>query len=526
MDWPKHISVDKRIVQILSGSTYENFPKAVRELVTNSYDADATEVRIVFDEVKQSMIVSDNGTGMNESDLDLYFRIAGRRREKTLRTKSGRQIVGQFGVGFLAVFPFCREFRIESKRKGAEEGVFATIPTARYFTADNRLLDVSDIVIEGGAITSSAADKEKSYTNIELKGFTPLTKAFFSQEYGTRRRRNSIGKYDGFKRLIWQLEEDLPLQYEDKAIEEIMQSSQGTPLRVFANGIELLRRTYGKSVLEKHRGQYQECGKIKFRFVILTDYQAVLPVEARFLKIRNLNVGVGDRTTFGVGATGPRSRLHHLSGEIHILEGLNDLLAVNRDQFNYSADYEDMKEYFAGRLRWLSGQLEGLHDLDSLSQKSEGAARVGNIKLLDPVNMRKMVARLEKSGFKVKTASAKETAARASIAVDRESKTITVPAASDTLYGKVELLGATYSLKLDTWDWHAEPLFPACRVEDHTIVINRTYPLFKQRKYSDIFVKLHMLLIKEYEKGTLPRRAYQALVENLLGYFDDYVKGA
>ena len=35
-----------------------------------------------------------------------------------------------------------------------------------------------------------------------------------------------------------------------------------------------------------------------------------------------------------------------------------------------------------------------------------------------------------------------------------------------------------------------------------------------------------MLLIKEYEKGTLPRRAYQALVENLLGYFDDYVKGA
>jgi hypothetical protein len=526
VDWPKHITVDKRIVQILSGSTYENFPKAVRELVTNSYDADATEVKISFDKVKQRMIVSDNGSGMSESDLDLYFRIAGRRREKTPRTRSGRQIVGQFGVGFLSVFPFCREFRIESKRKGTDEAVFAKIPTARYFTADNRLVDVSDIVIEGGTIAISPADKEKSYTNLELIGFTRLTEAFFNEGYGTRKRKNTIGAYDAFDRLIWQLKEDLPLQYEDKAIEEIIQPPRGAPLRVFANGKELLRPTYGKSVLEKHRGEYQECGKIKFRFVILTDYKAVQPVEARFLKIRNLNVGVGERTTFGVGTTGPRSRLHHLSGEIHVLEGLNDLLSVNRDQFNYSVDYEDMKEFFASKLRWLSNQLEDLHDIDSLSSKNEGATRVGNVKLLDRSNMQKMVARLEKSGFKVKTASAKETAARASVAVDRESKTITVPAAPDTLYGKVDVLGATYSLKLDTWDWHGEPLFPACRVEDHTIVINRTYPLFKQRKYTDIFVKLHMLLIKEYEKGTLPRKAYQALVENLLGYFDDYVKGA
>ncbi len=526
MDWPKHITVDKRIVQILSGSTYENFPKAVRELVTNSYDADATEVKITFDEVKQSMIVSDNGTGMSERDFDLYFRIAGRRREKTPRTKSGRQIVGQFGVGFLAVFPFCREFRIESKMKGAEEVVYARIPTAQYFTADNRLLDVSDIVIEGGMIESSVTDKEKSYTIVELKGFTRLTEAFFSEKYGSRKRKSSIAKYDGFSRLIWQLEEDLPLQYEDKSIEKIMQSTQGAPLRVFANGKELHRRTYGKSVLDKNKGHHEEFGKIKFRYIILTDYQAIQPVEARFLKIRNLNVGVGDRTTFGVGATGPRSRLHHLSGEIHVLEGLNDLLAVNRDQFNYSPDYEDMKEYFASKLRWLSGQLEGLHDLDSLSPKSEGAARVGDVNLLDPVKMHKMVERLEKSGFKVKTTSAKETATSASITVDRKSKTITVPAASETLYGKVEVLGATYSLKLDTWDWHTEPLFPACRIEDQTIVINRAYPLFKQRKYTDIFVKLHMLLIKEYEKGTLARKAYQALVENLLAYFDDYLKGA
>ena len=266
MDWPKHISVDKRIVQILSGSTYENYPKAVRELITNSYDADATEVRITFDELKQTITVSDDGTGMSENDLDLYFRIAGRHREKTPQTKSGRDIVGQFGVGFLAIFPFCNEFRIESKRKGTDEVVFAKIPTARYFTVENRLVDVNKIEIEGGTKAGKAADKERSYTLIELKGFTKLTEAFFSKEYGLRAKKNSVAKYDGFRRLIWQLEEDLPLRYEDTTIEEIIGPANGAPMRVFANDKELLRRTYGKTIFEKHQGSYQKCGRIKFRY--------------------------------------------------------------------------------------------------------------------------------------------------------------------------------------------------------------------------------------------------------------------
>ncbi len=521
MDWPKRISVDKRIVQVLSGNTYENFPKATRELVMNSFDADATEVRIDIDESQQSISILDNGTGMNETDLDLYFRIAGRRREKTPCTKSGRMIVGQFGVGFLAVFPFCREFRIESKRKGDAQGVFASIPTARYFTSDSRLLDVSDIEIEGGAIAISSTDREKSYTLIEMKGFTPLTKAFFSKDNGVHKRKNSIRNYDGLERLIWNLEEDLPLQFEDEAIEAIMQSSDGAPLKVFVNGRELLRRTYGKSVLDKHRGQFQVFGRIKYRYVILTNYRPVSPEEARFLKMRNLNVGVGERTTFGVGPTGPRSRLQHLSGEIHVLEGLNELLAVSRDQFNYSPDYENMKEFFAGKLRRLSAQLEALHDLDSLSPKGS-PARISSVKLLDPLKMRRMAKRLENSGYSV--VSSPSRGKNAGVTVDRENKVISVPQALDELYGRIEIMGTTYALRLDSWNWQLESLFPACRVEDKTVVINRAYPLFKQRKYTDVFVKLHVLLIEEYEKGTLPQNAYQSIISNLLTYFSDYVK--
>ena len=112
-----------------------------------------------------------------------------------------------------------------------------------------------------------------------------------------------------------------------------------------------------------------------------------------------------------------------------------------------------------------------------------------------------------------------------SIEVDKANKTITIPATSDTLYGKVEVQGITYTLKLDAWDWHTEKLFPACRVEGPTIIINRTYPLFQQRKYTDIFVKLHMLLIEAHGLGKLPQISYENIINKILIYFNDYIKG-
>jgi HSP90 family molecular chaperone len=116
--WPKKITVDSKIVTILSGATYDNFPKALKEIITNSYDADASEVRITIDERGETITVEDNGWGLSESDFDFYLRIAGKSRTSRELTISGRKRIGQFGVGFLAVFPFCRNYNIESKKKG------------------------------------------------------------------------------------------------------------------------------------------------------------------------------------------------------------------------------------------------------------------------------------------------------------------------------------------------------------------------------------------------------------------------
>ncbi len=103
------LTVDKNIVEILSRSTYQrNFAYALREMVSNAYDADATRVSITIDRKANSLTIQDNGTGMTRDEFSYYLRIAGKKRGKLITTKFRRKRIGQFGVGFLSVFPFCQ----------------------------------------------------------------------------------------------------------------------------------------------------------------------------------------------------------------------------------------------------------------------------------------------------------------------------------------------------------------------------------------------------------------------------------
>ena len=72
-----------------------------REVVSNAYDADATEARIDVDLRKDRVVVHDNGTGMTRERDQLLLQIAGQSRGKRETPKFGRKRIGRFGVGFL-----------------------------------------------------------------------------------------------------------------------------------------------------------------------------------------------------------------------------------------------------------------------------------------------------------------------------------------------------------------------------------------------------------------------------------------
>ncbi|MCB9297122.1 MAG: ATP-binding protein [Lewinellaceae bacterium] len=84
---------------------------------------------------------------MSEDDFDFYLRIAGKLEERVIIQRR-RRIVGKFGVGFLAVFPFCKIYEIETTRRGSAELIKARINCEKYFTFDeNTTIDVDSVPI-------------------------------------------------------------------------------------------------------------------------------------------------------------------------------------------------------------------------------------------------------------------------------------------------------------------------------------------------------------------------------------------
>jgi len=528
--WPKKISVDKRIVEILSGSTYQNFPKALKEIITNSYDADASNVKVTIDLKNEIITVEDNGLGMSESDLDFYFRIAGKTREKEALTISGRRRIGKFGVGFMSVFPFCKYYNIESTKRGSEEIIFANIPCSQYFTVEQKLKDVNEIPIPGGRRTDSTV-KNQQYTIVKLSGFTKITNAFFNQAYYVKGRRGTKLNYDASKLLSWEFSEDLPIEFKDKKLNEILGSDTSLPFNVIFNKEKLVRNVYATHILDTHEKEFQKIGKIKFKFFIATNYEPINPSDGRYLKIRNLNVGVGERETFDIGLDGRvYARLAHLTGEVNVFEGLNDLITVSRDNFNFSSEFEEFKEFFRSKLRHWANELDKLADFEKLGQDAGKENRVKSLSSLDKKNINERIKGFEQKGYKVNTVKRKQDKETSgggkyqdspTIKVDKTKREITVTESEDDFIKEIHIGKRRIKLNIDEWDFEKED-FSACKIKGNGIVINKNYPLFSDKKFVDVFIKMHCILLLKYDSGSMTKKSYFDLQKDILDTFSDY----
>ncbi len=548
--WPKQISVDKRIVKILSQSTYENFPSALKEIITNSYDADASSVTIDVNLDSQEVVIEDNGKGMTEAEFDFLVKIAGKTREKGAKTRSGRLVIGQFGVGFLSSFPFFDNYSIETTCGGSEEVVKASVPCYEYFN-EERSIDIDKIDIRGGTYRDVSL-KSKHYTRITLKGFTELTSAFFSPSKSIGKRKYSIHSEDGMDKLIWGLTEDLPIKYEDERFDSLVKKySPNLPFKVVLNGKELKRKTHGKTLLEVNgverrfeENQYHHqdpvisaddivtIGRVKFQYFILTDKKSVRPYEARYLKRRNINAGVGRRERFGLGIQrgGARSRLHQLTGEIHFIEGVNDLINVSRDDFVYHEDYEKVVEYMVDILNKHSNQLEAEADY----KRNLSTERISNLGFIKPVDetpsseerqnrLAELERKIEQEVFEFDFGPD---------AIDKEEKDVTKKNRQEPLEKSskhyvektIEHDGTSYRVLKDDWDFDDDQeLYPACKLVDGDLLINSNYPLFKKVKHTDVFIRLHLFLLKHFTDDTIDRSQFEVLSRNVLEQYKDYI---
>lgn len=117
------VTVDKSHLLTLGEQMYVESIELIRELVNNAYDADATEVYVTV--TPESVVIEDDGSGMNEKGLAQFFTVgSAEKRVHSLSPRFGRKRVGQFGIGKFAALAAANRFAVES-RKG--EWVYSVI---------------------------------------------------------------------------------------------------------------------------------------------------------------------------------------------------------------------------------------------------------------------------------------------------------------------------------------------------------------------------------------------------------------
>ena len=126
------IKVASRIVDHLSSGIYKSPAACLKELINNSYDADATSVTISVKPDADRIIIEDDGIGFSKAEFIAHFdRVAhSTKRASSDRTPSGRPKIGHIGIGFIAANELCDQLEIFSTQPGSSELLHVTIDFA------------------------------------------------------------------------------------------------------------------------------------------------------------------------------------------------------------------------------------------------------------------------------------------------------------------------------------------------------------------------------------------------------------
>lgn len=104
------VSLSYDIIRLFSEGLYQSPHKAIEELVSNSYDAEAKNVHVLLpdqndeDIIPAHLWVIDDGHGMNADEFHRLWRVAHSTKTDASPSEGRRLPIGQFGIGKLAAY--------------------------------------------------------------------------------------------------------------------------------------------------------------------------------------------------------------------------------------------------------------------------------------------------------------------------------------------------------------------------------------------------------------------------------------
>ena len=233
----------KTLVHIISG-VYRSTANALKELVSNAFDADATLVEINTNSPRfDTLTCQDNGTGMSKAEFERLMeggignsrKRVGKSEEKET-TALGRPVIGRIGIGMLAIAQVCFHFKIVShhrKSRTAFEAIVDLKPYRRDEVASADISENEDLEIGQYSCKAIPYDENKpgvfistrdllpSYTSRYLEDvarpdFT-LVPMRFSSLMSEILTKSSIRELGDYWQLFWELCVSCPVRYADES---------------------------------------------------------------------------------------------------------------------------------------------------------------------------------------------------------------------------------------------------------------------------------------------------------------------
>jgi hypothetical protein len=388
MSW-EDIVVSSKILGHISSGVYRSAGGALKELVSNAFDANAARVVITTNHPSFDIITCrDNGDGMTLGQFRNLMKggigDSQKRTEEDKTPDSGRPIIGWLGIGMLGVAQICHEFTITSHHKETQTAFKATISLIDFLSEKVREiepdeldedLDVGKFSIEKIEFEASkrgtyivASDMRSAFVR-KFREFPgqPLP-IKFSKFLNAIHNARSIKELGDYWQMVWELSISCPIPYIDGAfdwskikIDDAQnfllaenQKLKDYKFDVVVDGLSLRKPVILPNPKETRdkKDLYGRAFSFQFDkliygqplklhgYIYLQDGRAIEPFEIRgvLIRIRNIAIGSYDPSFLQYPKIeGPR--FNWLSGEIFIEEGLESALNIDRDSFNEIHDH-------------------------------------------------------------------------------------------------------------------------------------------------------------------------------------------
>ncbi len=458
------IRVHSRIVDYLSSGLYESPGQSLKELINNSFDADATRVDVYVKPDANLIIIEDNGHGMDRVDFEKHFKMISEsfKRADSEFTSSGRPKIGWIGIGFIAANEICDVMEIVSTKEGSDELLEVEI------NFELMRKDPSERKREGDSLAKAdyvgrtdKTDVDSHYTSVFLKRIRGEAKSILAGAasesfrsgdlslYGLthesvckvlkNRNLKSWSIFDDYSRTRIEIALNVPIQYHTDwipkelrpKVKKFTDATADLDFKVVFDGAEIRKpivfNPEGKSLVKDF---HYEGKNVSASGYFYAQHGGIRPQELQglLLRIRNSSVGEYDPSFLDFSPSIGSLFQNWISAEVFADDRLED--AMNIDRRTLRAAHPAYVELQGAIHKYLSDLIKEVR-AEIYGSQSQQRQRARAEKVSENLAS---IASEELSRISPSTADKVERAWRSSTADDRGRKMLLKKYSVDQLY--------------------------------------------------------------------------------------------